>query len=117
MSIAPGDDRHLGIGGTTNLHAKLRRGEPVSGHLPSVDVLFSSVAEVVGAQAVGILLTGMGSDGAKGLLAMAQKARAPLPRTRRPAPSSACPVRHSLGAAKVVAPIGHIARHAFSKAA
>ena len=51
---------------------KLRPGEPVSGHRPSVDVLFHSVAEVVGAKAVGMLLTGMGSDGAKGLLAMAQ---------------------------------------------
>jgi chemotaxis response regulator CheB len=61
------------VGGTSQLHAKLRRGEPVSGHVPSVDVLFASVAELVGAQAVGILLTGMGSDGAKGLLAMAQK--------------------------------------------
>jgi len=45
-------------------------GEKVSGHCPSVDVLFDSVAEVGKENAVGIILTGMGSDGAKGLLNM-----------------------------------------------
>jgi two-component system chemotaxis response regulator CheB len=40
----------------------------VSGHRPSVDVLFSSAARVVGNRAVGILLTGIGQDGARGLL-------------------------------------------------
>lgn len=48
-------------------------GEKVSGHAPSVDVLFDSVAETIGAKAVGIILTGMGSDGAKGLLNMRKK--------------------------------------------
>ena len=44
--------------------------DKVSGHCPSVDVLFHSVAEEYKASAIGILLTGMGKDGAKGLLAM-----------------------------------------------
>ncbi len=44
----------------------------VSGHAPSVDVLFSSVAREVGSNAYGIILTGMGADGAKGLLEMRQ---------------------------------------------
>lgn len=47
-----------------------RPGEKVSGHCPSVDVLFSSVAETAGANAVGVILTGMGGDGAEGLLKM-----------------------------------------------
>ena len=42
----------------------------MNGHCPSVDVLFESVAKTAGAGAVGIILTGMGGDGAKGLLAM-----------------------------------------------
>jgi two-component system chemotaxis response regulator CheB len=45
-------------------------GEPVSGHCPSVDVLMHSVARYVGANAIGVMLTGMGSDGADGMLAM-----------------------------------------------
>jgi two-component system chemotaxis response regulator CheB len=45
-------------------------GEKVSGHCPSVDVLFNSVAKVAGANAFGVILTGMGSDGAKGMLHM-----------------------------------------------
>ena len=39
----------------------------VNGHCPSVDVLFSSVAQVIGQKAVGVILTGMGKDGASGL--------------------------------------------------
>ncbi|MBU2699980.1 two-component system chemotaxis response regulator CheB [Sporomusaceae bacterium BoRhaA] len=45
-------------------------GERVNGHCPSVDVLFESVAQEVGRNAIGIILTGMGYDGAKGLLSM-----------------------------------------------
>jgi two-component system chemotaxis response regulator CheB len=47
-------------------------GDPVSGHCPSVDVLMHSVAKHVGANAIGVMLTGMGSDGADGMLAMRQ---------------------------------------------
>jgi two-component system, chemotaxis family, protein-glutamate methylesterase/glutaminase len=73
--IAPGD-RHLMVaGGRAAPVCMLSDGPPVSGHKPSVDVLFGSVAEVMGQQAVGVLLTGMGRDGADGLLAM-RKARA-----------------------------------------
>ena len=44
--------------------------EKVSGHCPSVDVLFKSVAKVAGDKAIGVILTGMGGDGAQGLLEM-----------------------------------------------
>lgn len=47
-------------------------GAKVSGHCPSVDVLFNSMAEKVGAKGIGVILTGMGHDGAKGLLKMHQ---------------------------------------------
>ncbi|URA10366.1 protein-glutamate methylesterase/protein-glutamine glutaminase [Thermospira aquatica] len=48
------------------------RGERVSGHIPSVDVLFMSVAKHAGPRSIGVLLTGMGKDGAQGLLLMKQ---------------------------------------------
>jgi two-component system chemotaxis response regulator CheB len=47
-----------------------KKGEKVSGHCPSVDVLFDSVAELAAKDSVGIILTGMGRDGASGLLNM-----------------------------------------------
>jgi len=48
-------------------------GEKVNGHCPSIDVLFESIAKEVGDRAIGIILTGMGYDGAKGLLSMKRK--------------------------------------------
>lgn len=49
---------------------KCSPGEKVSGHCPSVDTLFFSVAETAGNKAAGVIMTGMGADGAKGLLGM-----------------------------------------------
>lgn len=69
--IAPGNDRHLTVRGTPGrLHCGLRPGDLVSGHRPSIDAMFASVAQNMGGKAVGILMTGMGQDGAQGLLAM-----------------------------------------------
>lgn len=51
-------------------YVKSEHGEKVSGHCPSVDVLFDSVADTAGSNAMGIILTGMGADGANGLLKM-----------------------------------------------
>ncbi|HAZ05378.1 MAG TPA: chemotaxis response regulator protein-glutamate methylesterase [Acetobacterium sp.] len=66
--VAPGD-QHIRI---KRIGKKYRvevfAGEKVSGHCPSVDVLFDSVAQEAGNRAIGVLLTGMGNDGAKGLL-------------------------------------------------
>jgi two-component system chemotaxis response regulator CheB len=68
--IAPGA-QHLELARTgAHFACRLREGERVSGHRPSVDVLFASVAAVAGANATGVILTGMGRDGADGLLAM-----------------------------------------------
>jgi len=70
--IAPGN-RHLRVRRTGgHYQVELMDGGRVSGHKPSVDVLFQSVARSVGGNAVGVLLTGMGEDGADGLLAMKQ---------------------------------------------
>lgn len=68
--IAPGN-HHLLVHRTGSTYSlEVRKGELVSRHRPSVDVLFQSVARAAGAKAVGILMTGMGEDGAEGLLAM-----------------------------------------------
>ena len=70
--IAPGD-KHMAVRRSGHrYYVQLGGGEKVSGHRPSVDVLFNSVSQAVGANAIGVILTGMGSDGAKGLLNMLQ---------------------------------------------
>lgn len=68
--IAPGGF-HLELGKTAGSYfCKVHQDAPVSGHRPSVDVLFRSVAKVAGRQSIGVILTGMGRDGAEGLLEM-----------------------------------------------
>jgi two-component system chemotaxis response regulator CheB len=67
--IAPGGDAHLEVSGGAKPRCKLLRADPVTGHRPSVDVLFRSVARL-GRPMTGVILTGMGKDGAQGLLAM-----------------------------------------------
>ncbi|GGC10866.1 chemotaxis response regulator protein-glutamate methylesterase of group 1 operon [Novosphingobium endophyticum] len=116
LAASPG--RHLTVKGADTLYAKLRAGDPVSGHLPSVDSLFHSVAECVGGDAVGILLTGMGQDGAKGLLAMSRAGAHTIAQDESTCIVFGMPrAAISLGAAGVVAPLGRIAHHALSKAA
>ena len=69
--LAPGGVAHLEVAaGAHPPRCHLRESDPVSGHRPSVDVLFGSVAKTCGANAVGVILTGMGRDGADGLLKM-----------------------------------------------
>ena len=66
--IAPGA-LQMGIAKKNNKYVlEIKEGEKISGHCPSVDYLFESVAKVAKENAIGIILTGMGSDGAKGLL-------------------------------------------------
>lgn len=71
MLIAPGGDQQMRLLKVNGVYqVECRKGPRVNGHCPSVDVLFDSVAKCAGPDAVGIILTGMGGDGAKGLLAM-----------------------------------------------
>ncbi len=68
--IAPGD-RHLRVRRDGARYVcRLDDGEPVNRHKPSIDVLFRSVADQCGPNAIGVLLTGMGKDGARGLKEM-----------------------------------------------
>jgi two-component system chemotaxis response regulator CheB len=65
--IAPGDQHLMIKRSGARYHCKLSNGPAVNRHKPSVDVLFRSAAQNAGANAIGVLLTGMGDDGAKGL--------------------------------------------------
>jgi two-component system chemotaxis response regulator CheB len=68
--IAPGG-MHLSVERSgANYIARVQDGEPVNRHKPSVEVLFNSAARVVGRNALGVMLTGMGADGAKAMRAM-----------------------------------------------
>ena len=66
--IAPGSHHLQVVKSGAGYRCALDDGPPVTGHRPSVDVLFRSVARVVGRSAIGVILTGMGKDGADGLL-------------------------------------------------
>ena len=70
--LAPGGATHLEVVRAGGLRCRLVEGDTVSGHRPSVDVLFNSVAQVAKGEAVGVILTGMGRDGAAGLKALRQ---------------------------------------------
>ena len=72
--IAPGDKHLLVQGQYGQYKVKLDNGAEVSGHKPSVDVLFDSLAVSAGKNVTATLLTGMGKDGSKGLLALRQSA-------------------------------------------
>ena len=68
--LAPGNHHMLVEKYGAKYCVRVRQGPPVHHQRPSVDVLFNSVAKVAGVNAIGVILTGMGADGAKGMLAM-----------------------------------------------
>ncbi|CAB3738043.1 MULTISPECIES: chemotaxis response regulator protein-glutamate methylesterase [Achromobacter] len=69
--LAPGGEMHMRLGRSgANYVIELEASEPVNRHRPSVDVLFNSAAVAAGKNAIGVILTGMGKDGATGMLAM-----------------------------------------------
>ena len=71
--IAPGN-LHLSIEGKTgNRKIRIYDGDKVTGHKPSIDVLFHSVAETAGKDSIGVIMTGMGKDGAEGIMKIKEK--------------------------------------------
>ncbi|EWG67258.1 Chemotaxis response regulator protein-glutamate methylesterase [Enterobacter sp. DC4] len=81
--IAPGGLHMELVRSGANYHLRLDDSQPVNRHRPSVDTLFRSVARCAGHNAVGAILTGMGSDGAEGLLAMRQAGARTLAQSER----------------------------------
>jgi len=70
--LAPGDFQMSLVKKPGGYSVQVKEGEAVNRHKPSVDVIFNSAASVAGSHAIGVILTGMGADGAKGLLKMKQ---------------------------------------------
>jgi two-component system chemotaxis response regulator CheB len=69
--IAPGGDKHTMLERRgARYHVQVRPGPLVSRHRPSVDVLFRSATRAAGANAMGVIMTGMGDDGARGMAEM-----------------------------------------------
>ena len=81
-------------------------GEKVSGHCPSVDVMFSSVAEVAGPLSIGAILTGMGRDGAEGLLKMRQAGAFTIGQDKETCVVYGMPMEaYNIGAVEIQAPL------------
>jgi two-component system chemotaxis response regulator CheB len=113
--IAPGD-KHMKI---RKIGSKYKvecfTGDRVNGHCPSVDVLFESVARESGKSAIGVILTGMGYDGAKGLLSMKQKGAKTIGQDENSSVVYGMPkVAFNIGAVEKQAPLGEIPRIIYS---
>jgi len=108
--IAPGD-KHLVIERSgARFYCHLNDGPPVSRHKPSVDVLFRSVAQNVGANAIGVMLTGMGDDGANGMLEMKEAGAKNLVQDEKTSVVWGMPgVAVKMGAAEMQVPLTKIA--------
>src|SRR5262249_191183 len=111
--IAPGNmHMRLTRDGTTYL-VRLSAEAPVNRHRPSVDVLFHSCADVAGASAIGVIMTGMGDDGARGLLAMRRNGGATFAQDEATCVVFGMPkAAIELGAAEHVLPLARLAEAA-----
>lgn len=107
--LAPGGERHLQVVNASAPSCRLLDTPPVNGHRPSVDVLFDSVAELAGRNAVGVILTGMGRDGASGLLKMRSAGARTIGQNEKTCVVYGMPrVAHELGAVEHQLPLGSI---------
>lgn len=109
--VAPGDKqmRLIKVGG--NYQVEVKGSERVNGHCPSVDVLFDSVAKAAGSNAIGVILTGMGADGAKGLLHMKEAGSLTIGQDKETSVVYGMPMEaYKLGAVKYQLPLQEIPR-------
>lgn len=113
--IAPGDE-HMRIRKVGDrFKIEVFQGDKVNGHCPSVDVLFESVAKECGSNAIGIILTGMGYDGAKGLLSMRRKGARTIGQDEKSSVVYGMPkVAYNIGAVERQVSLDHIPQMIFS---
>jgi len=110
--IAPGHSHLLLKRSGANYVCELNQGPPVNRHRPSVDVLFRSVANAAGRNAVGAILTGMGKDGAQGLLELRESGAHTIAQDEATCVVFGMPREAiQVGAAHEVLPLGDISRH------
>lgn len=119
--LAPGNDRHLQVAaaGALGMRCVLREGQPVSGHRPSVDRMFASLASTIGpsrgSRALAILLTGMGQDGAQGMVALASIGARTIAQDQESCVVFGMPrAAIELGAVREVLPLDRIGRAIFA---
>jgi two-component system chemotaxis response regulator CheB len=115
--IAPGNRHMLLRRSGTGCCVQIKSGPLVCRHRPSVDVLFKSVAHHLGYDAIGVLMTGMGSDGAQGLLEMKQRGAETIAQDQASCVVFGMPKEAiKLGAADHVVPLGKMAAKILSLA-
>ena len=108
--IAPGNKHTLLQRSGARYHVSVQEGPLVSRHRPSVDVLFRSAARFAGSNALGIIMTGMGDDGAKGLLEMRQAGAATVAQNEETCVVFGMPKEAiALGAAERILPLDLLA--------
>lgn len=108
--IAPGNYHLAVVRSGAEYRARVFSAEAVNRHRPSVDVLFQSCARALGSNAVGVILTGMGNDGAHGLLEMRQAGARTLAQDEASCVVFGMPREAILlGAAEEVLPLDHLA--------
>ena len=114
--LAPGGDRQMSLVKVgENYQVSLKKAPKVNGHCPSVDVLFDSVAKNVGRNAIGIILTGMGGDGAKGLKAMRDAGAKTIGQDETSCVVYGMPkVAYDIGAVQYQEQLGDIAKKTYS---
>jgi two-component system chemotaxis response regulator CheB len=107
--IAPGNRHMILQRNGARYHVAIKGGPPVSRHRPSVDVLFRSAAQYAGANALGVIMTGMGDDGAKGLLEMKKAGALTVAQNEETCVVFGMPKEAiALGAADKIVPLGAI---------
>lgn len=116
--VAPGDFQLEVLRSGVVVSVRVFPGEPVNRHRPSVDVLFHSCAKALGRNAVGVIMTGMGADGARGLLAMRQAGAHTVAQDEASCVVFGMPKEAiAMGAAEEIAPLPHISSAALRFAA
>ncbi|WP_070963777.1 protein-glutamate methylesterase/protein-glutamine glutaminase [Vibrio sonorensis] len=114
--LAPGDKHLVIVRRGSHLYCQLDDRPPVNRHKPSVDVMFDAVAETVGGNSIGIILTGMGQDGAQGMLKMKQRGASTIAQDERTSVVWGMPrVAVEVGAADVVSALEKIPKLIFER--